>query len=164
MADAHGAHPVSPVHDDLAPLAFLVGTWRGGGRGEYPTIDPFRYGEELVFEHVGDPFLLYSQRSWLEPGGEPVHFERGFLRLAGPGHVELVLAHPLGLTEVAEGTVHGTTVDTASEAIGRTGTGDPVTSLACRWRLDGDRLGFHLDMATETTPLTRHLTAELRRV
>ena len=163
MADAQAAHPVRPVHDDLAPVAFLMGTWRGGGDGEYPTIDSFRYGEEMVFEHVGDPFLLYSQRSWLEPGEEPVHFERGFLRLAGSGQVELVLAHPLGLTEVAEGTVHGSTVDTASTSMGRTGTGDPVTSLVRRWRLDGDRLRFHLDMATETTPLTRHLTGELRR-
>jgi hypothetical protein len=151
------------VHVGLASLAFLLGRWRGGGDGEFPTITPFRYGEEMLFEHEGDPFLLYSERSWLEPGDVPLHFERGFVRPSGSG-LELVLAHPLGLTEVAEGTVDGTSVRTASTAIGRTPTGDPVTSLVRHWSVDGDRLRARLDMATETTPLTRHLTGELRRV
>ena len=36
------------------------------------------------FDHVGEPYLLYVQESW-SPEGEPVHFERGFLRPgAGP--------------------------------------------------------------------------------
>jgi hypothetical protein len=155
--------PGPALHADLEPLSFLLGTWRGGGDGAFPTIAAFRYGEEMVFEHVGDPFLLYAQRSWLEDDGAPLHFERGFLRPAGAGRVELVLAHPLGLTEVAEGTLEGTVMSTASTAMGRTTTGDPVTELVRRWRIEGDRLSFELDMATEATPLARHLTGELRR-
>lgn len=156
--------PAPDVHADLEPLSFLLGAWHGGGDGEFPTIGAFRYGEEMVFEHVGDPFLLYSQRSWLEGDEAPLHFERGFVRPAAPGRVELVLAHPLGLTEVAEGTLQGTVMTTASTAMGRTTTGDPVTELVRRWRVDGDRLSVELDMATEMTPLARHLTGELRRV
>jgi hypothetical protein len=157
--------PAAPApHDDLAPLTFLLGTWQGGGEGTFPTIHPFRYGEEMLFEHVGDPFLLYSQRSWLEPGGEPLHFERGFLRPGGEGRIELVLAHPLGLTEVAEGEVIGTAFHTASTAIGRTATGDRVIRLVRRWRVEGDRLDYELEMATETVPLCRHLTGNLRRI
>ncbi len=156
--------PAPDVHADLEPLSFLLGAWHGGGDGEFPTIGAFRYGEEMVFEHVGDPFLLYSQRSWLEAHEAPLHFERGFVRPAAPGRVELVLAHPLGLTEVAEGTLEGTVMTTASTAMGRTTTGDPVIELVRRWRVDGDRLSVELDMATEMTPLARHLTGELRRV
>ena len=48
---------------DLEPLAFLVGTWRGEGAGEYPTIESFRYGVEWVFEHTGKPFLAYGHRT-----------------------------------------------------------------------------------------------------
>ena len=155
--------PAPDVHADLVPLSFLLGTWRGGGDGEFPTIGSFRYGEEMVFEHVGDPFLLYSQRSWLEADEAPLHFERGFVRPASAGRLELVLAHPLGLTEVAEGTLEGTVMTTASTAMGRTTTGDAVTELVRRWRVDGDRLTYELDMATEMTPLTQHLTGELRR-
>src|SRR5215210_4000586 len=122
------------LHPDTEPFAFLLGTWRGGGSGEYPTIDPFRYGEEMRFEHVGDPFLLYAQRSWLlgdEP--MPLHFERGFLRPgAGPGAVELTLAHPLGLTEVAEGWIRGTRIDVVSTSVASTSTGSPVTRLERR--------------------------------
>ena len=97
-----------PLHSDLEPLAFLVGTWRGTGKGEYPTIEPFDYEEELTFEHVGDTFLLYEQRSWSPENGAPIHFERGFLRPGEDGLIELTLAHPLGLTEVSEGELVGT--------------------------------------------------------
>jgi hypothetical protein len=158
--------PMAPEpHVDLRSLALLLGTWRGEGEGEYPTIDPFRYGEEMVFEDVGDTFLLYRQASWLlDDERTPLHFERGFLRIgAEPGSLELALAHPLGLTEVSEGRIDGSDLFFTSDTIGRTRTGSAVSGLERRYHVDGDRLTYELDMAMDEIPMTRHLAAELRR-
>ena len=150
---------------DLAPLRFLLGTWRGEGKGEYPTLQPFTYVEELEFEHVGDPFLLYAQRSFTPDQGTPLHFERGFLRPAGPGVVELTLASPLGLTEISHGRVDGFTLDTATEPGGvvRTRTGSAVTGVVRRYRVDGDLMRYDLSMSMDETPMSLHLTGKLRR-
>ena len=156
------------VHPDVAALSFLLGTWRGSGRGEYPTIDPFPYDEEVVVEHVGEPFLLYQEASWSVDDREPLHLERGFLR-PGPdrGEVELCLAHPIGLTEIAHGSVDGSTLALSTEgdgSLGRTRTGLDVMALSRTYRVDGDRLTYELFMTTERTPNTLHLRGELRRV
>jgi hypothetical protein len=159
---------IGPLVASLEPLAPLLGTWRGTGLGAYPTLDPFDYGEWMRLEHVGDAFLLSAQRSWLLGDGAPLHFERGFWRPgATPELVELTLAHPLGLTEVAEGTITTsagtTTIDLSTVSIGRTATGMDVVGLERRYRIEGDELRYEIDMATGATPMTRHLTAELRR-
>lgn len=155
------------LHGDVASLAFLLGTWRGEGHGGFPTIDDFRYREELVFEQVGEPYLLYRQESWDLADGTPLHFERGFLRPGeAAGSLELCLAHPLGLTEVAHGAVRDTTLEFTATAsgIGHTATGMDVTGLIRRYRVQGDTLDYELDMATSVTPMSRHLEATLGRV
>jgi hypothetical protein len=152
------------LHPDCADLAFLLGTWRGEGEGEWPRGEPFSYGEEMTFEHVGDPFLMYSQRSWMLEDEAPLHFERGFFRPAGPGRVEIVLAHPLGIAEVAEGTLEGTTIQAASTSVATTSTGSPVTVLRRRIDVRDDRLTYELHMAMHDIALTSHVRSRLARV
>jgi hypothetical protein len=153
------------VHPDVAGLAFLIGTWVGGGHGGYPTIEPFDFSEEIVVEHGGDAWLGLRQRSWA-PDGSTLHWERGFLR---PGEtaeaLELTLAHPLGLVEVAHGTRDGTSFATRTEpgGVGRTATGLDVVGVQRRYVVDGDELRYELDMQTERTPMTWHLASTLRR-
>ena len=153
------------LHPDVAALSFLLGTWRGTGEGQYPTVDPFRYGEEMTFTHVGDPFLAYEQRSWSLEDGAPLHFERGFLR-GGEG-IELVLAHPLGIVEVSTGTLSGgggaRVLDLASATMAHTPTGDRVTALRRHLEVEGNAMVYTLDMGMEQVPLSPHLRAELRR-
>jgi hypothetical protein len=155
---------VSPA-EELAELTFLLGIWRGSGDGEYPTIDPFAYEEEIRIEDVGDTFLPYTQRSWSAADGAPIHLERGFLRPGADREVELTLAHPLGLVEVAHGRIDGSRVTFATEdgGVGRTHTGSDVTGVVRRYVVDGDTLSYEVDMATERTDMTIHLRGALRR-
>jgi hypothetical protein len=152
-----------PLHPDLAELSFLLGTWRGRGEGEWPTADPFTYGEELAFEHVGDAFLLYAQRSWSLEDEEPIHFERGFVRPAGAGRAELVLAHPIGVAEVAQGTVVGRVLDLASTHVSLSSTAKPVTGLRRHIEVAGEALTYELHMAMRDVPLTFHVRSRLSR-
>ena len=91
------------LHPELEELAPLLGTWAGRCEGKYPTIQPFEYLEEVVFSHVGKPFLAYAQKTRSVADGKPLHAETGYLRVPRPGHVELVLAHPNGITEIEVG-------------------------------------------------------------
>ena len=36
------------IHPNCAPLAWLLGGWRGNGEGDYPTIEKFTWGQELI--------------------------------------------------------------------------------------------------------------------
>ena len=82
------------LHSDLNPLAWLVGTWRGKGRGEYPNIEGFEYAHEVVFNHDGRPFLNYYSRSWIiDSEGEiirPAASETGFWRVKPNNLDELI--------------------------------------------------------------------------
>ena len=153
----------SALHPALESLSFLLGSWRGEGDGVYPGIDPFRYLEELSFEHVGDAFLLVTGSDWTLEGA-PLHFERGTLRPVGDGAVDLALAHPIGVAEVAEGTVDGTTLSFRSTGIVRTTTGLPVTEIERRYRLIDGRLAYELEMATDGVARTFHVRATLTRI
>ncbi len=155
------------LHPDLEALAPLLGTWTGQGAGKYPTIPPFDYLEEAVFTHVGKPFLAYAQKTKSVTDGKPLHAETGYLRVPRPGHVELVLAHPSGITEIEVGTysVSGglIEIDMSTTAIGLTPTAKKVTALGRSFRLDGDELSYSVQMGAVGQPLQDHLAAVLHR-
>jgi hypothetical protein len=158
---------VPELHPDIAVLAPLLGTWAGAGAGEYPTIPSFDYREEIAIAHVGKPFLTYSQRTRAADDGRPLHAETGYLRLPAPGRIELVLAHPTGVTEIDEGILSvggdGLTIEVASTSIGLTGSAKSITALSRCFDLVGDELTYRVSMAAVDVPLTHHLAATLRR-
>jgi hypothetical protein len=158
---------VADLHPGVAVLAPLLGTWSGHGSGEYPTIEPFGYLEEVTFGHVGKPFLVYGQRTKAIDDGRPLHAETGYLRVPSPDRVELVLAHPTGITEIQEGTLSTTgktlQLELAATAIGRTSSAKDVTALSRSIRIDGDELSYTLQLGAVGQPLQHHLTATLHR-
>jgi len=152
------------LHPQIEPLVFLLGTWRGEGHGQYPTIAPFAYGEEVRFWHVGKPFVAYSQRTWALDDGRPLHGESGYWRGLPDGSAELVLAHPTGVAELATVTVNGTTLVCTTTSLARTASAKEVAALTRRIEVDGDVMRYEVGMAAVGEPLQRHLSAELRRV
>lgn len=157
---------VPDLHPGIATLAPLLGHWAGAGNGDYPSIEPFSYLEEVSFGHTGKPFLTYSQRT-RSPDGQPLHAETGYLRTPSASRVELVLAHPTGVTEIDEGTVTehdgDLVIDVHSTTIGLTASAKDVTALRRSFTLRGDELHYTVLMAAVGHPLVHHLTATLHR-
>jgi hypothetical protein len=155
-----------PLHDDLAPLAFLAGVWEGEGEGDYRNVEPFRYRERASFTHDGRPFLFYEQRTWRTgPDGNemPSHTELGFLRGDADGRVEAVIAQTGGNAEVAVGEARGNLLELASSRIVQTPSAKLVNGL---WRvlaLEGETLHVTVDMSAVGSPRAFHLDARLRQ-
>lgn len=146
----------------LTPLAFLIGQWEGTGRGWYPTISDFSYREVSRFWSTGRNVLHYEQLTADPSTGEPMHCETGYLRVDG-SHVELVVAHPLGIVEIEEGNVEGHRLTLETTFISSSSTAEKVAALARAIEVVGDELSYALSMKAARQPLSPHLEATLTR-
>jgi THAP4-like, heme-binding beta-barrel domain len=155
-------------HPDLAPVAFLLGRWEGAGVGGYPTIESFRFGQEISFSHNGKPYLIYVSRSWLldDEGvpGRPLAMETGFWRPRPEGKIEVVLAHPTGIAEIYHGEVTGTKIELATDVVARTASAKEVRAGHRLYGMVGQDLAYAFDLAAAGEPLQPHLSAQLKPV
>ena len=163
-------HPDLEPHPDLAALSFLLGRWEGAGIGGYPTIESFRFGQEISFSHNGKPFLIYTSRTWRldEEGriGPPLGTESGYWRPRPDHQVEVMLAHPTGIVEIYLGEISGTRIEMATDVVARTATAKVVTAGHRLYGLVGSSqdLAYAYDMAAMGQELQPHLSAQLKRV
>ncbi len=164
------------VPDALAPLSWLLGTWVGVGVGGYPTIESFRFGQEITVGCDGRPFLSYVSRTWLldDDGNQvrPLATESGFWRVQPENQVELLLAHPTGYAEVWVGEVTVTGIENAritgaraelrTDVVARTASAKEYTAGSRLYGLVDGELMWAYDMAAVSQPLTPHLSARLK--
>jgi len=158
----------SDLHADLVPLAWLLGNWHGNGRGEYPTIEPFTFEQDVVFAHDTRPFLHYFSRAWVtDSEGNRLRngaLETGFIRPVADNGVELVLAHPTGYAEVWYGTIDGPRLTLTTDIVARTQTAKEYTAGQRMYGLVESDLMYAFDMAAQGQPLQSHLWGQLKRV
>lgn len=145
-----------------AMIEDLEGTWKGEGRGEYPTIEDFTYSEEITLTRLADkPVLAYTQRT-RSPEGKPLHAETGYYRF-GQDRVELVIAQPTGIVEVHEGSFEGNRIEFHQVGLASAPTAVEVEEVRRTLEVDGEVLSYTLDMAAVGQPMTFHLEARLLR-
>jgi THAP4-like, heme-binding beta-barrel domain len=172
-------------HPAIAPLNFLLGRWRGTGKGDYPTIKSFDFAQEVTFSHVGKPYVIYTSRTWRlqtddsgelvrdEHGApvrlEPLATEAGFWRPQPNGTVEVLLSHPTGITEIYMGIFRSlTSIEMITDQVLRTPTAKPyergkrLYGLVPSKTREGEKdLAYAFDMEAMGQPMTPHLWAVL---
>lgn len=157
------------IHPNLRDLAPLIGTWAGEGHGEYPTISEFDYRDEVTFTDVGKPFLVYTQRTWIED--TPMHVETGYLRGVGDGRVEVCIAIPTGQSENGAGTYEVTTDEDGiallsietDAAVACTPTAKQVDRITRTIECAAGHLTYEMSMSAVGQGLTLHLRSSLTR-
>ncbi len=153
------------IHPAIAHLSPLVGTWRGEGHGEYPTIESFDYTDQWDFIDVGKPFLHFIERTW-NAEGSPMHTETGYIRAPSPDTLEIIAAIPTGQAEMGTGscTLSDDALTLTTDAEVRcTPTAKHVDQIVRRYEVRGDELTYVMDMSAVGEGLTLHLTARLTR-
>lgn len=157
------------IHPSLLALLPLLGVWRGVGMGSYPTIEDFRFGQEIRFWHDGRPFLGMQSRSWIiDADGafvRPAAREMGFWRPGEGDEFEVVMALQSGLVEVYAGHARTTTSwEISSDVVARTASAKEVNADHRLYGIVEGDLMYAMDMGAVGQPLQSHLSARLARV
>ncbi|HJS19843.1 MAG TPA: heme-binding beta-barrel domain-containing protein [Anaerolineales bacterium] len=147
----------------------LEGTWKGEGRGQYPTITPFDYRESLIFTRRDVKTVAYEQRAqkrydgqteWLES-----HWENGFIRILETDELEMTSAQ-IGRSEVLIGSIESLENLIRIRFVSKVITNDPrMISTARTFELEGDALHYEMEMQTmKVNRSIPHLKIVLQRM
>jgi hypothetical protein len=171
--ETHDLRAGPDLHPHLLGLLPFIGVWRGRGSGEYPTIEPFEYAQEVRISHDGRPFLSYESRAWLvDPDGakiRPSFREVGWWRPVvvdgtATDEVEALFCTPTGIVQIQIGQITNVRVEFSSDVVMRTSTAKEVTADHRLYGIVDRDLLYAQDMAAVGQPLSSHLAAKLTRV
>lgn len=166
----------SELPEPLIPLAWLIGTWVGVGLGQYPTIDDFRFGQELRFWTDGRPFLYYQSLSWvLDENGEKLSqgaSESGFWRPKEES-LEVLMTYSSGyaefmvgkntVTQIQDAVITAANLKLDTDVIVSTPTAKEYKASERLYGLNGGDLFWTMDMAAVGEGMQNHLSAQLKR-
>ena len=158
----------NPSTTSIQVLGLLQGTWKGEGRGQFPTVTSFDHRDTLIFTRRDEKTLVYEQRAqkrydgstdWLES-----HWESGFIRILENGDLELVSAQ-IGRSEVLIGTIQTLNNMIRIHFVSKSIMNDPrMVSSARTFELEGDVLHYEMEMqTTKVDQSTPHLKTALQR-
>jgi hypothetical protein len=164
---------------EILPLSWLLGQWVGVGTGHYPTIEDFRFGQEVSFSCDGRPFIAMHSRSWIldDEGNRvrPSAMESAYFRPRPDNEFEALFTHPTGYAEVWHGKV--TIADMQGARITRASlemtTDSVMRTVSAKEYVGGQRLyglvpdgdlAWTFDMSAMGQPLSNHLAAKLTSV
>ena len=148
----------------------LEGTWRGEGRGGYPTVTSFDYRETLVFTRRDEKTLAYEQRAQKRYDGQTEylesHWENGFISILENDDLQLVNIQIGGRSEILVGTIESLDAIFRVHFVSKTLSNDPrMVSSARTFELEGDTLRYEMEMqTTKVNQSTPHLKIALQRI
>jgi len=148
----------------------LEGTWRGEGRGGYPTVTSFDYRETLVFTRRDEKTLAYEQRAQKRYDGQTEylesHWENGFISILENDDLQLVNIQIGGRSEILDGTIESLDAIFRVHFVSKTLSNDPrMVSSARTFELEGDTLRYEMEMqTTKVNQSTPHLKIALQRI
>ena len=163
------------IHEDVRPLAWLLGVWVGVGTLQYPSIEGAQFGQEVSFSTDGRPFLAYFSRSWLLDGEgnrvRPLASESGYWRPQPDNSLEVMLAHPTGYAELWYGSLEVTGIENAritgarismrTDAVVRSASAKDYSRGERLYGLVEGRLYWTFDMEAMGHGMSNHLAATL---
>lgn len=156
------------LHPDLNPLAWLVGTWRGNGHGEYPGTQRFDFQQEVTFSHDGRPFLTYFSRSWIINEKNEITStatsETGFWRVKPNNQLEVILAHSTGIAEGWVGVFDGPKIQLVMDHSYSAPSAKSINEGQRLYGLVDGELFYAYDMAYGGHKLQAHIWSTMPRV
>lgn len=163
----------------INPLTWLLGNWKGEGQGNFPTLSPFTFRDQMTFKTLPESFSLeplvhFEEIAWIYVDGTEKfkHWETGFFRPINDSKIELQVTHNTGRIEVLQGEFELIDIKKRSfklvfqTSFLRNAEGLVVaTSSQKVLDYNGENLSYIHAMATVEVPeKTNHLKVELQRI